>query len=87
MRSAGQTVGAKIHLAKWHARLFWIPLCLFTAEAAVVQGELEDLTTPQRYIPVSRGLEEYHERIPLQTPTESRVDLQGMGMKRQTVML
>lgn len=50
MRSAGQTVGAKIHLAKWHARLFWIPLCLFTA---VVQGELEDLTTPHRSIWVS----------------------------------
>lgn len=53
MRSVGQTVGAKIHLAKWHARLFWIPLCLFTAEATVVQGELEDLTTPHRSIWVS----------------------------------
>lgn len=49
MKGAGQTLGAKMYLAKWCTFLLWISTSLFTTEATMVQGELKDLTVPHRY--------------------------------------
>lgn len=48
MKGAGQTLGAKMHLAKWHTFLiFWVPAWLLTT-VTLVWGKFKDL-------PVSTG--------------------------------
>lgn len=92
--------GGEDAFGQWHTLFFWVPACLFITGAIMVPGELQDLTVPHRSVWVNscwcswvtedtseQRAGGHHERTHLQTSTQAWVDLQGMGMQRQTMML